>query len=442
MIDLHKPYFIFLCGMVISLMIAPAVFTSLDEILAVGLLFLGALDLIYNRQWRRYIPLFVPLFILTFYFFYSLKYCHFNTPKAIFVDYLQHIKTFIIFGVTYALAPRFTRAQRRIVKVLFAGISIIAMGLWATMLIPGTFIFFDIMVNPYYVGSIFLGAAMTFMVFMDNDDWEVVRKNLVHLLAILIIGLLCGRSKYFGTAIFIVFMIVVYRHGFFARMSLKNFAIVGTLLLAIGLVAWQKFYYYFLQEIQVNLFDDSSVGTFARQALYVGMVLVLLDYPIFGSGFASFATFPSGANVYYSKLFAEYGLDNVWGMDEHFGAFIGDAFYPGLAQFGSVGIVLFIAMFVWLVNRFRVVKRINGVLPFTIGICMVVTILIDSVASRGLVSLFGEYLACLAGMILAPVAAMSKSERKSIMASDVSDSRTIWNKVFGRNKKEKLIYGK
>ena len=148
MIDLHKPYFIFLCGMVISLMIAPAVFTSLDEILAVGLLFLGALDLIYNRQWRRYIPLFVPLFILTFYFFYSLKYCHFNTPKAIFVDYLQHIKTFIIFGVTYALAPRFTRAQRRIVKVLFAGISIIAMGLWATMLIPGTFIFFDIMVNP------------------------------------------------------------------------------------------------------------------------------------------------------------------------------------------------------------------------------------------------------------------------------------------------------
>lgn len=68
--------------------------------------------------------------------------------------------------------------------------------------------------------------------------------------------------------------------------------------------------------------------------MYLHGFTILFDYFPFGSGLASFASFPSAEN--YSSLYYEYGLNNIGGLSPDMPDFICDAFYPTLAQFGII----------------------------------------------------------------------------------------------------------
>lgn len=52
----------------------------------------------------------------------------------------------------------------------------------------------------------------------------------------------------------------------------------------------------------------------ARAMLYVTSFEIFKDFFPFGSGFASFASHSSG--VYYSPLYAKYGIENVKGISK------------------------------------------------------------------------------------------------------------------------------
>ena len=45
------------------------------------------------------------------------------------------------------------------------------------------------------------------------------------------------------------------------------------------------------------------------------------------------------------------------------------------------------------------------------------------------------------GIILAPIAKLSKEEQKELIKQEVTGT-SIWNRIFNRKNKEKLIYGK
>ena len=74
-----------------------------------------------------------------------------------------------------------------------------------------------------------------------------------------------------------------------------------------------------------------------------------MDYFPFGSGFASFATYSSGE--FYSKIYVQYGIENVWGMSRDFYSFIADTYYPSLAQFGIIGIILYISFWIYILKK-------------------------------------------------------------------------------------------
>ena len=76
--------------------------------------------------------------------------------------------------------------------------------------------------------------------------------------------------------------------------------------------------------------------------------LIIKDYFPFGTGLASFGTLASGE--YYSKTYKEYGLDSLWGISKDKPDFIADAFYPELAQFGLIGVILYWGFWIYLLK--------------------------------------------------------------------------------------------
>src|SRR5690606_5958180 len=105
-----------------------------------------------------------------------------------------------------------------------------------------------------------------------------------------------------------------------------------------------------------GFFQDRSIEDhyLARPVLYITSVEILQDYFPFGSGFGSFATHAS--RVVYSPIYEAYEISGVWGLSEEFSSFIADTHFPSLAQFGVVGVVLFILFWRTLIKKANACK--------------------------------------------------------------------------------------
>ena len=109
---------------------------------------------------------------------------------------------------------------------------------------------------------------------------------------------------------------------------------------------------------------------------------VLTDYFPFGSGLASYATHVSGE--YYSPLYYDYSLQNCDGMSPDNYSYISDTYFPVLAEFGVVGIVLF---FIFWRKRYREVREMakSDIVSYRCGLSIIMMIIIESVAGPVLV---------------------------------------------------------
>ncbi len=424
MLSINRTYFYLFCGLFISLFISPFIFMIFDELILALMFFLGILDMLYNRNWKKYKILLAGTGILTFYMFYSVFAYSYNVPKAIIKDFIIWMKPVIAFGITYAIMPEFSRAQKQIIRVISGGLCLLGFGLYFTPL------FWVTLFHEYYLGSLFLCTAVVFLITADNDEKYVLGRNLKKIVLILLAGLVCGRSKYFGSVVVLLFMIYVYRPGIFSKMTLKNGLIVFALFAGVIVVAWEKIKFYFITGGDpTSVFDEDLMVTVARPMLYVAGVLVLWDHFLLGSGLASFATSPSSTDINYSNLYYEYGLDNVWGLSPSYDSFISDTFYPALAQFGMVGVVLFIYVWVWFGQKLRLVIRKNGIVPFIVGVSIITLLLIDSIAAPGIINSFGEMLMAVMGIVLAPVRNISKEEAKEISHRPLEQETSYWRSV-------------
>jgi hypothetical protein len=266
--------------------------------------------------------------IASFFLIYSL-FQGTNIVPAIFSDFFIEIKPFLAFYAISLLKIRLTHIEKKKVQKLCIVLSLFLLPFGLDYLAGGKLLFI-FCGHPSRYASIYQLLGLTFLTFSNRTkaDYRIT--------ALIMMGaLLSGRSKAYGFYVFFIMMLLFKNDIINKRLfTFKNTIIYVIVIGLIVYVAWDKIFFFFIEGA------DNSDGMYARPALYLASFKILQEYPLLGSGFGSFASFPSG--VYYSPLYYKYGLNTVYGLIPDDCSFVSDTYYPVLAQFGIVGIFLFI----------------------------------------------------------------------------------------------------
>lgn len=290
-------------------------FSYVDEL---STLFLGGY-ILFTIPILRKKEFLLVLGILFFYLIYSF-YLHINKYQAIILDLLLFLKPFICFYSMYYLHVSWTNKFKRILKRIF-----LFLGIYCWCILP-------------FIGNIYSNTAafypacilssISYLYFSPQK-----KKNWYVALFLLLPGLFTFRSKFNTELICFIYL------GFFLKgkftLSIKYIIAILILIIFSIYINWTKFSLYF--------FAGEEDGI-ARTTFYYTAVKILADYFPLGSGFGSFGS--EAAARYYSPLYYKYGVDSVYGMSPlDYGEssnFLVDTFYPILAEFGVIGIILYI----------------------------------------------------------------------------------------------------
>ena len=257
------------------------------------------------------------LLILTGYIIYSLIR-RVNVVDAVWLELMQQIRPYSIIYCTWILNPRFTKAQKKWILTAM----IVTLGAWIfyhpVVTVAGVEAEFPVL------GQLAICTGMAFYLFSEEK-----KQNTYIALALVLTGMLAPKFKFLGEVVCFVAIIFYLKE----QLNFKSAKTVlyGTVLMsAVLFVTWEKFDKYY-----ITGFQETKL---ARPETYKTSLKILVDYIPFGPGMGTFAT--NAAWRHYSPLYPKYGLNKVWGLDRG-GGFICDAFYPTLAQYGIVGVILF-----------------------------------------------------------------------------------------------------
>ena len=338
-----------------------------DEILTVLLLLYAITKqrfLVKDKKRMMEINIYIGLMI--FYLVYSLL-IQVTTFRGVYLDLLQQLRPYVVFYLTWMMAPDFTPKQKKRIK-------------WVMLLsFFGYLLAFKIkpsLVTPYggessaQLGQIALTCAMIYYLFSKQT-----KQNRNIAILIMLLGLISGKSKYFGECVVFIALVIFVK-------SKINFTSVSTLLkvAALGCVVifftWTKFNAYYVEGFQ----DDAQ--EMARPLTYeTGMKIMFKDYIPFGSGLGSFGT--AAAAKEYSPLYYKYQLDNVWGLNPENPMFLADAFYPTLAEFGLVG--LFFFLWFWK-RRLWEANKIHNLIYYRMALMCILALALESTADSSYLS--------------------------------------------------------
>lgn len=290
-------------------------FSYVDEL---STLFLGGY-ILFTIPILRKKEFLLVLGILFFYLIYSF-YLHINKYQAIILDLLLFLKPFICFYSMYYLHVSWTNKFKRILKRIF-----LFLGIYCWCILP---FIENIYSNTaaFYPACILSSISYLYFSPQKKKNWYVA-------LFLLLPGLFTFRSKFNTELICFIYL------GFFLKgkftLSIKYIIAILILIIFSIYINWTKFSLYF--------FAGEEDGI-ARATFYYTAVKILADYFPLGSGFGSFGS--EAAARYYSPLYYKYGVDSVYGMSPlDYGEssnFLVDTFYPILAEFGVIGIILYI----------------------------------------------------------------------------------------------------
>lgn len=411
MLSISKIFFGLFLFVVLLEIPALQLFKMGDELVMFLFLLLIALDLAVNRDFRRYKALFVVEGVFLFYLVFTIFFRDFNTTGAAINDFILEQKAFIPFLIAYAICPRFTPGMKTVLKwacVVTVLVLVLIFVSGMTRVILG---------HVFHYGTISLSMSLLYLYCSLDEDGKVSQRDMIVAIVLLSAGLMSTRSKFYGEYVVALFMFFIYRPGMVRNMNIKHAMVLAIGLFFVIFVAWKKINYYFITG-NSGVYDPNVLQSYARPALYLGMFMILVDYPIFGSGLASFANHSSSPNVNYSSAYYEYGLDKVYGLSYNMHSFISDTYYPVLAQFGLIGIALFVYFYVWIWQKLRVALHKGRVLEFSMGVIVIAFVLIESVAGTTILQIGGYMPMMLLGMIVGKYRTMGKAERKQIYSLD------------------------
>lgn len=338
-----------------------------DEILTVLLLFYAMAKqhfLVKDKKRSKEINIYIALMI--FYLLYSLV-IKVTTPRGVMLDFLQQLRPYAVFYLTWMLAPQFSPKQKKYIKW------IMLLSFFGYLF---AFKFKPSLVTPCggaesaALGQIALCCAMVYYLFSKQTT-----KNRNIAILIMLLGLASGKSKYFGECVCFIALVMFVK-------SKINFTSVSTLLklAALGAVVifftWTKFNAYYVEGFQ----EDAQA--MARPATYeTGMQIMFHDYVPFGSGLGSFGT--AAAAKEYSPLYFKYHLNEIWGLDPTNPMFLADAFYPTLAEFGIVG--LFFFLWFWK-RRLWEANKIPNLIYYRMALMCILALALESTADSSYLS--------------------------------------------------------
>lgn len=322
--------------------------------------------------------------IALFYLFYSLLFPH-NVIPAIYTDFLIQIKPYLAFYGVWLVPFDFTSSdKRRLCKAcIWLSLFILPIG----VLSPGGGALMNLFCGHSRYATMAIALGTTYLFFSQRK-----KKDLYITLFIYSIGLLSLRSKMFG--FYAAFVGVMFLWNKIPRrkyiLSPKTIIIFSVVLLGVMYVARDKILFYFVDGVNAD-------NMFARPLLYLKAIEILNDYPLFGTGFGSYATHASA--LYYSPLYFTYGLYLSPEIGQ--GLFISDTYFPVFAQFGYVGLALFL-LFWW--KRYKTAKgnymRTGGALPFKMVMLIMVFFFIESIADSTFTHNRGMYMMMLLALFL------------------------------------------
>lgn len=303
--------------------------------------------------------------IILFYTIYSI-FIQITTFRGIYLDFLQQIRPYMVFYITMFLNPHFSKKQKKLISVSMI-ITLVA------------YVYTTDSIQRYMKGQeegglqlVALNAGMTYYLFAKNS-----RKNNGIAIAIMLFGLISGKSKYMGQCVCFIGLISFLKHKLNYRNPMVYLA-GGVLMAAVIFVAWHKFDSYYVKGMQVEVAKQEQ----ARPATYqVAFGKIIWEYAPFGSGLGSFGT--AAAAKEYSPLYYKYNLNRIWGLNPKDPMFVADCFYPTLAEFGLVGIFLFL---VFWKRRLQDIQKINDIKHYRMALMSVMALAINSTADTAYLS--------------------------------------------------------
>ena len=392
----------------------------LDELLVVFMMSLVFLDVLVNKQYAKYKVLWVVFGVMFFYALYTFVFRTYNIPKAICIDFIAQLKPFCYFCVSYAVVPKLGRNIKILLKNICVFNSIIVLFCFLMGLTE------DVFFHVTYLGLVSVISFMVYIICSIDENNKLSKRDLIIALMLLTIGLVSTRTKFYGEYIVALYLLLLYTPGVLKKKQTGNI-IVGIIVLGVMLVvSWSKIDYYFISGGNLDMaFDEDLLETFARPVMYISMFSVLALHPILGSGLASYGTYASMSAVNYSLLYGVIGIDDVWGLSENYDAFICDAFYPELAQFGVLGIGLFIFLFVWMYRKISLFLYTSGKLFYVVGIVAFMVLMIENVASTTFNQGAGAMCMMILGYLCASFKHITKEEAKKIRENPYVDKNAL-----------------
>lgn len=339
------------------------VFTYVDEVVAIAIAIYASWQ-IFTRRVPLNKPFIIWIAISFFYLIYSFVIKS-NVPAAIVSDFIMQSKPYLVFFGLMCVKPKLERRHFNILQIacwLFICLVILIYIHHPEDRIVATT---GVLLTGEALSAVSILIGALFYLSSDsNSFWTKVCTILI-----MSVGVLSPTSKFWGiliTAIAILFFI-----NKPIKISLKYILIACAALVVIFFLVKDEFYFYFIEDFEYN----------TRPMLYLTMWDVLADYIPCGSGFATYAN--PASMTWYSPIYTKYNLDTIWGLDEgnqyHFAA---DAYYPIFAQFGYLGMALFVCFFIYIFKRMNNLYHLTeDIKRYKVALLIIAYILIQATSN-------------------------------------------------------------
>lgn len=337
-------------------------FRHIDEIMTVVLIcFTIVMSGVRTTNRKPWLEYFAVLAVLAFYTLYSLFVSRVNVAGAVYIELVQQARSYSVLLCTWILNPQFSQRQKHL--MLTAMLLTLFSWLWFSYNAG------DLVADAEFpvLGQLAICTGMAYYIFAKPSG----SVRYVALLIVLV-GMLAPKFKFMGEVVCFVGVVFFLRSRI--RYNSPKTALQLALLMSVVIAfTWTRFDWYY-----VSGWENE---TLARPMTYKTALFILRDYFPFGPGMGTFATY--AASVYYSPLYYVYHLNEVWGLSESASNFMADAFYPTLAQYGVVGV----ALFVWFwARRLRDINRITDIRYYRVALMVFFCLVIESTADTSYLS--------------------------------------------------------
>jgi hypothetical protein len=327
------------------------------------------------------------LLIFIFYLVYSF-FVACNNARAIALDFLMQIRPYLTFFIVMQMVHSFSDSRKRLLKQLCLSMWIFFIPLSIYGLINPVMFAGMVSQPANYVSSVVILSLL----YLYCCGFSL--KERLTFLLMLSVGLIVVHARFYGFFILTCAIMMFFNRSGILLSKLRT----G---IAIALVLGVTIY---ISESQITDYLSAppavgnDYGFAARATLYQTAGFILKDFFPLGSGFASFATHAS--KTYYSPIYSDYGLGSVNGLTPQEWFPVSDSYYPSLAQFGIVGIALYLlfwAYIVWL--AFSKLRKKGEIQPFVAVLILISFAFIENIFDSFFTSNKGVFMMMFLGII-------------------------------------------